>query len=67
MRVSVIEAVSVVVFSLAFSSSGIKTYSWLSTVDVTPDFYVAGGIFSMLICSLLLIAFASLRAWRRVR
>ena len=67
MRVSVIEVVSVVVFSLAFSSSSIKAWSLLSKVAFTPGFYIAGGIFSMLIFSLLLIAYASLRAWRRVR
>ena len=66
MRVSVGEVVSVVAFSLAASSAGIKTWSLLLNVSVTHAFYIAGGIFSMLICALFLLAFASLRAWTRV-
>lgn len=65
MRVSVGEVVSMVTFSLAASSTGIKTWSVLSNASVTHGFYIAGGIFSMLICALFLLAFASLRAWTR--
>ncbi|MEW7850819.1 hypothetical protein AB2N08_19200 [Massilia aurea] len=67
MRVSLGEVVSVVTFAVAFSSSGIKTWSVLSKAEFSPAFYIASGIFSMLICSLLLLAFASVRAWTRVR
>lgn len=67
MRVSLLEVVSVVAFSLAFSSTAIKTYSVLARVGFTPGFYIAGGIFSMLIFALLLLALASVRAWNRVR
>jgi len=67
MRVSLGEVVSVVAFAVALSSSGIKTWSILAQTAFSPAFYVASGIFSMLICSLFLLAFASVRAWTRVR
>ena len=67
MRVSLGEVVSVAAFSLAGSLSCIKAWSVLSGSRVTPNFYTAGAIFSLLICSLFLLTFASVRAWTRVR
>lgn len=67
MRVSLGEVVSVAAFSLAGSLSCTKAWSVLSGSRVTPGFYTAGAIFSLLICSLFLLTFASVRAWTRVR
>jgi len=67
MRVSLGEVVSVLVASLAGAGSVIKTWSALSHTEFTPGFYIAGALFSMLICSLFLLTFASVRAWARVR
>lgn len=65
MRVSVAEVLSVVSFALALSVSSLKTWSVLARVDLAPSMYIAGAMFSMLMCSLLLLSYASLRAWRR--
>jgi hypothetical protein len=65
MRVSLGEVVAA--FSLAGSVSCIKAWSVLSGTPFTPGFYIAGAIFSLLICSFFLLAFASVRAWTRVR
>ncbi|MEG2900157.1 MAG: hypothetical protein RR983_07530 [Massilia sp.] len=51
MRVSLGEVVSVAAFSLAGSVSCIKAWSVLSGTPFTPGFYIAGAIFSLLICS----------------
>ena len=67
MRVSLGEVVSVLAISLAGAGALIKTWSTLSHTEFTPGFYIAGALFSMLICSLLLLVFASVRAWTRVR
>jgi len=67
MRVSLSEVVSVAAFSLVGSVSCLKAWSVLSGTPFTPGFYIAGAIFSLLICSLFLLAFASVRAWTRVR
>jgi hypothetical protein len=67
MRVSLGEVVSVIALSLDGSVSCIKAWSVLSGTPFTPGFYIAGAIFSLLICSLVLLAFASVRAWTRVR
>lgn len=67
MRVSLGEVVSVLAISLAGAGALIKTWSTLSHTEFTPGFYIAGALFSMLICSLFLLAFASVRAWTRVR
>lgn len=67
MRVSLGEVVSVLAFSLAGAGSAIKTWSALSHTEFTPGFYIAGALFSMLICSLFLLAFASVRAWSRAQ
>jgi hypothetical protein len=67
MRVSLSEVVSVAAFSLVGSVSCLKAWSVLSGTPFTPGFYFAGAIFSLLICSLVLLAFASVRAWTRVR
>jgi len=67
MRVSLSEVVSVAAFSLAGSVSCLKAWSVFSGTPFTPGFYIAGAIFSLLICSLFLLAFASVRAWTRVR
>jgi hypothetical protein len=67
MRVSLGEVVSVLAISLAGGGALIKTWSTLSDTEFTPGFYIAGTLFSMLICSLFLLTFASVRAWTRVR
>lgn len=67
MRVSLSEVVSVAAFSLVGSVSCLKAWSVWSGIPFTPGFYIAGAIFSLLICSLFLLAFASVRAWTRVR
>jgi len=67
MRVSLSEVVSVAAFSLVGSVSCLKAWSVWSGTPFTPGFYIAGAIFSLLICSLFLLAFASVRAWTRVR
>lgn len=67
MRVSLGEVVSVLAFSLAGAGAVIKTWSVLSHTAFSPGFYIAGALFSMLICSLCLLAFASVRAWSRAQ
>ena len=67
MRVSLGEVVTVLACSLAGAGSVIRTWSALSHIQFTPGFYIAGALFSMLICSLCLLAFASVRAWTRVQ
>jgi len=67
MRVSLGEVVSVLAISLAGGGALMKIWSALSHTEFTPGFYIAGALFSMLICSLFLLTFASVRAWARVR
>lgn len=64
-RLSLIQVVYVVAFSLGFSTGVLKAWSWLAGVAFPPGFYIAGGISSVLVFSLCMIGFASLRAWRR--
>lgn len=62
-RITLLDAAFVLVFSLALSSSSLKTHSFLSGADYSLKFYLVLGLVSVATFSIFLWLFAAFRAW----